>query len=126
MADHPDPVAVFEELARRLGDRRWDDAALLYSDDVEITNRFTPDAATTSVGRDAVRGFFTGLGGRLDDLALEDPVLTPGRDPEVLTAEFAFAATAGGERFRLPAVFVLRVREGLIVSSNDYIGPRQA
>lgn len=125
MADHRDPVTVFGELARLLGERRWDDAARLYADDVRITHRFTPGATTTSVGRDAVRAFFGGLGDRLDDLTVDDAVLTPARDPEVLTAEFAFAATADGDRFRLPAVFVLRVRDGLIVSSHDYVGPRQ-
>ncbi|MFC5996271.1 nuclear transport factor 2 family protein [Pseudonocardia hispaniensis] len=121
------PAEVFEELARRLAAREWDDAAELYAADVEITNRFSPDGPITSRGRDAVREFFTGLGGRLDSLTVIDAALTPGADPEMLTAEFSFAATAGGGgvHFSLPAVFVMRVRNGEIVASRDYIGPRQ-
>jgi ketosteroid isomerase-like protein len=44
-------------------------------------------------------------------------------DPEVIVAEFEYAGTilATGEPFRVPAIFVLRVRDGLIVESRDYI-----
>lgn len=91
-----------------------------------VTNPFAPDGPTTSTGRNAVRQFFAGLGGRLDTPTVTDPTLIDGADPEVLIAEFAFAATAAGGSvaFRLPAVFVLRVRDGRIISSRDYIGPR--
>lgn len=119
---------MFEELGRRLAARSWDEAAALYAQDVEVSNPFAPEGPTSSRGREAVRGFFTGMGGQLDSLTIVDATLTPGSDPEVLTAEFAFAATAGGGAvsFRLPAVFVLRVRDGQIVASRDYIGPRRA
>jgi ketosteroid isomerase-like protein len=45
------------------------------------------------------------------------------QDPEVIVAEFDYAGTviASGEPFRVPCVFVLRVRDGLIVESRDYI-----
>jgi ketosteroid isomerase-like protein len=48
-------------------------------------------------------------------------------DPEVVIAEFVYHARAAkdGELFRVPAVFVMRVRGGLIVESRDYVGPRQ-
>ena len=44
-------------------------------------------------------------------------------DPEVIVAEFEYAGTvlATGEAFTVPCVFVLRVRDGLIVESRDYI-----
>lgn len=43
-------------------------------------------------------------------------------DPEVIVAEFAYRGTVveTGEPFALPGVFVLRVRDGRIVSSRDY------
>jgi len=46
-------------------------------------------------------------------------------DREVIVAEFAYACTiaATGAAYRLPCVFVLRVRDGLIVESRDYIDP---
>lgn len=128
MTDSPQiPAAVFETLAERLAARDWEGAAQLYSPDVVVTNRFRPEGPEVNKGRDAVRAFFNGLGGRLDRLTVEDRILTPGHDPERLTAEFTFAATAGGGavQFTLPAIFVMHVRDGLIVSSNDYIGPQQ-
>jgi uncharacterized protein len=44
-------------------------------------------------------------------------------DPEVIVAEFEYRGTvvAKGKSFAVPCVFVLRVREGLIVESRDYI-----
>jgi len=48
-------------------------------------------------------------------------------DPEVIVAEFAYHGRVGGSApFKVPAVFVLRVRNGQIVDSRDYIGPRQS
>ena len=43
-------------------------------------------------------------------------------DPEVIVAEFEYQGTAAdtGEPYALPAIFVLRVRNGEIVSSRDY------
>ncbi len=44
-------------------------------------------------------------------------------DPEVIVAEFEYRGTvvATGKRFVVPCVFVMRVRDGLIVESRDYI-----
>jgi uncharacterized protein len=43
-------------------------------------------------------------------------------DPEVIVAEFEYQGTSPdtGEPYALPAIFVLRVRNGEIVSSRDY------
>ena len=42
-------------------------------------------------------------------------------DPEVIVAEFEYQGTTGaGEAYALPAIFVMRVRDGEIVSSRDY------
>jgi ketosteroid isomerase-like protein len=44
-----------------------------------------------------------------------------------MTQEFAYhgEVTGGAERFKILAIFVLRVRDGLIVESRDYFGGRQ-
>jgi uncharacterized protein len=44
-------------------------------------------------------------------------------DPEVIVAEFEYRGTilATGERFAAPCVFVMRIRDGLIVESRDYV-----
>lgn len=122
----PAPTDVFQSLAELLAASEWEKAAELYSLDVEVTNRFSPDGPTTNRGRKAVEGFFKGLGSQLDSLAVTDATLTPGGDPEMLTAEFDFSASSRGTAFKLPAIFVMRVRGGEIIESRDYIGPRRA
>ena len=119
---------MFDALSRSLAARDWDGAAGLYASNVEVTNRFDPAGPVTNTGRDSVREFFFGLGSKLDSLTIQRPILTPGDDGETLTAEFTFAASvAGGSvHFTLPAIFVMRVRDGQIIKSRDYIGPRQA
>lgn len=44
-------------------------------------------------------------------------------DPEVIVAEFEYrgAILATGEPFAVPCVFVMRIRDGVIVESRDYI-----
>jgi uncharacterized protein len=44
-------------------------------------------------------------------------------DPDVVVAEFEYRGTVvvTGKSFAVPCVFVLRVRDGLIVESRDYI-----
>jgi uncharacterized protein len=56
------------------------------------------------------------------EMAVRDAVVHETTDPEVLIGEFAYEGRvlATGRRFRIPDVFVLRVRDGLIVESRDY------
>jgi ketosteroid isomerase-like protein len=41
-------------------------------------------------------------------------------DPEVVVVEFSYVGRAGGRDFEVPCVFVIRVRDGVIVESRDY------
>ncbi|WP_457329033.1 nuclear transport factor 2 family protein [Rhizobacter sp. P5_C2] len=45
------------------------------------------------------------------------------KDPEVIIAEFEYQGTVEGadEPFSIPGIFVIRVRDGQIVSSRDYL-----
>jgi ketosteroid isomerase-like protein len=53
-----------------------------------------------------------------------DLVLTDGADPEVVVAEFNYEFEyPDGRTFRIPAVIVMRVRDGKIVESRDYFDP---
>ncbi|MCW2931869.1 MAG: hypothetical protein JWM19_2831 [Actinomycetia bacterium] len=48
-------------------------------------------------------------------------VIHEATDPEVIVAEFEYQGTTDvGEPYALPAIFVLRVRNGEIVSSREY------
>jgi ketosteroid isomerase-like protein len=51
-----------------------------------------------------------------------DLVIHETTDPEVIVAEFEYQGTVAetGEEFALPGIFVMRVRDGEIVSSRDY------
>ena len=121
------PREVFGELAERIGRGAWEQVAELYAPDVVVTNPFAPSGPVSHTGRESVLRFFTALGGQLDSLTITGVRLTDGADPQVLVAEFVLSATAGGgaAAFELPAVFLIRVRDGLIVESRDHIGPRR-
>ncbi|MFD0523241.1 nuclear transport factor 2 family protein [Paractinoplanes durhamensis] len=44
-------------------------------------------------------------------------------DPEVIVAEFAYRGHVAetGETFTVPCVFIMRIRDGRIIESRDYI-----
>jgi len=48
---------------------------------------------------------------------------TESGEPEVIIAEFTYhgRAGAGGDKFLRPAIFVLKIRDGQIVQSRDYL-----
>lgn len=53
----------------------------------------------------------------------EDIVIHETADPEVIVAEFEYRGivVSTGAPFVVPCVFVLRIRDGLIVESRDYV-----
>jgi len=73
--------------------------------------------------RDELRAHFgpTGAGPELDRRAA-GIVIHETAGPEVIVAEFEYRGTVvdTGKSFALPGIFVLRVRDGEIVSSRDY------
>ncbi|MEU9431293.1 nuclear transport factor 2 family protein [Streptomyces sp. NPDC048252] len=53
-----------------------------------------------------------------------DVVVHETADPEVIVAEFAYEFTLpDGSTAKVPCVFVMRVRDGQIIESRDYIDP---
>jgi len=78
------------------------------------------------LSRDALREHFGGAGPQVAAVVRFEPAnlrIHETQDPEVIVAEFDYAGTVieTGEPFTVPCVFVLRVRDGLIVESRDYI-----
>lgn len=67
-------------------------------------------ASGPDMAGDTLRGFHAA------DIAIHDAA-----DPEVIAAEFTYQGTGDGTPFRVPCVFVLRVRDGQIVASRDYV-----
>jgi ketosteroid isomerase-like protein len=53
-----------------------------------------------------------------------DVVVHETADPEVIVAEFGYEFTSpDGSAAKVPCVFVMRVRDGRIIESRDYIDP---
>ena len=53
-----------------------------------------------------------------------DVVVHETADPEVIVAEFAYEFTLPDDSMsKVPCVFVMRVRDGQIIESRDYIDP---
>jgi ketosteroid isomerase-like protein len=57
------------------------------------------------------------------DYRAADIVVHQTIDPELIVAEFRYLGSVDGRSFRVPCVFVMRVRDGEIVESRDYISP---
>jgi ketosteroid isomerase-like protein len=78
-------------------------------------------------GRDAIRAFFAKVGqsGQLFDMEGVDAVIRETEDPEVVVTEITHygRSLVTGAPYRLPALGVIRVRDGEIVQYDDYMNP---
>ena len=100
-----------------------DTLADLYAAHTRVDHPMAPLGIPVLRTREDVRRHFAaaGTGFRPDDVRVEDLVVHQTADPEVVVAEFAYAGSAAGRSFRVPCVFVVRVRDGHIVDSRDYV-----
>ncbi|MFC6879206.1 nuclear transport factor 2 family protein [Actinomadura yumaensis] len=121
MSDLAAPRAVFQRLIDGVTGRRYAELPLLYAEDAVVTHPFAAPASRL-VGRAGLRAHFA----RVPELPIEmrarDVVVHETADPEVIVAEFAYEGrvTTTGRAFTVPNIFVMRVRDGLIVESRDY------
>jgi ketosteroid isomerase-like protein len=117
------PREVFLALVNGVADGRWDELPSLYAEQTHVVHPFDPLRQAALCTRDALREHFrpTGAGPRLRrrpaNITIHETT-----DPEVIVAEFEYQGTNvdTGEPFVLPAIFVLRVRDGEIIESRDY------
>lgn len=119
------PREVFLELVWGISNERWDELPELYAEQTHVVHpMFAGMDALRS--REDLREHFSAARRRLPALRQEpvDIAVHETTDPEVIVAEFAYRVTPeDGEPFTVPCVFVLRVRDGQIVASRDYIDP---
>ncbi|MDX2968367.1 nuclear transport factor 2 family protein [Kribbella solani] len=120
------PEEVFLKLVHGVADRDFAALPELYAEQTDVRHPMNPYGDHPLLSRDALREHFGGTGPRVAEVVRFRPDgirVHVTADPEVIVAEFVYAGTvlATGEPFRVPAVFVLRVRDGLIVESRDYI-----
>jgi ketosteroid isomerase-like protein len=117
------PSEVFLALVNGVADGRWEELPDLYAEETDVVHPFDPLRGPALRSRDELREHFrpTGAGPRLDrrpaGITIHETT-----DPEVIVAEFEYRGTVveTGEPFTQPGIFVLRVRDGKIVSSRDY------
>jgi ketosteroid isomerase-like protein len=119
-----DPSAVFRALVEGVAAGRWDELAELYADDAIVNHPFDPLGGEPLKGRDAIEQHFAAaakappLSRRVSNVVTHSTA-----DPEVLVAEFEYRGRAPGAaaEYSIPCIFVMRVREGKIVESRDYV-----
>jgi uncharacterized protein len=117
------PREVFLKLVWGVSEGRWDELPELYADQTCVEHPFSPLGNKPLRTHKELREHFS-AGKRVPPLRQEPANITVHEtaDPEVIVAEFEYRGTAeSGEPFRVPCIFVLRVRDGKIVASRDYI-----
>jgi ketosteroid isomerase-like protein len=118
------PAAVFDRLVHGVGDHRWAELPGLYAEQTHVVHPHDPLRGAPLVTREDLDRHFRRGAEVLGEIRFTPAAITVHQtaDPEVIVAEFEYRGTAPGtgEPFAIPNVFVMRVRDGLIVTSRDY------
>jgi ketosteroid isomerase-like protein len=105
----------------------YEDLAGLYAERTYVIHPLHPLNPPPLRSRDELNEHFTSPGpvNRTLNRQPVDIRIHETADPEVIVAEFAYQGRVveTGETFTVPCVFVMRIRDGLIVESRDYIDP---
>jgi uncharacterized protein len=123
MAQPRSPAEVFLALVNGVAEGRWAELPSLYAEQTHVVHPFDPLRPAPLRTRAELREHFapTGAGPAMDRRPANITIHQTA-DPEVIVAEFEYQGTIAGtgEPYAVPAIFVLRVRNGEIVSSRDY------
>jgi uncharacterized protein len=123
MAKPLSPSEVFLALVNGVAEGRWEELPSLYAEQTDVVHPFDPLRQPALRTRDELREHFTPAGEDSRPLRRAANItIHQTADPEVIVAEFEYQGTVAGtgEPYALPGIFVLRVRDGEIVSSRDY------
>jgi ketosteroid isomerase-like protein len=118
------PTETFHALIHGVSAGPRPELADLYADVCNVEHPFHPERVPALRSREELRAHFTPPA---DAPKIErtpvDVRVHETADPEVVVGEFAYDCLLvdSGVRYRVPCVFVMRVRDGLIVESRDYI-----
>ncbi len=128
----PEPLTsreIFLRLVHGVCEERWEDVVELYAERTHVEHPFHPLAAPPLRSLEELRAHF-GVGAPPGVYAGNTLRRRPAgitvhetADPEVIVAEFRYEGTVveTGEPFTIPAIFVMRIRDGKIVESRDYL-----
>ena len=100
-----------------------DELANLYAERTDVRHPFAPLGDTPLLTRNALRRHFAEAPGQTQGVESFQPtamVVHQSTDPDLVIAEFRYAGSAHGRQFEVPCIFVVRVRDGVIVESRDY------
>jgi ketosteroid isomerase-like protein len=121
----PTPREVFLRLVNGVADRDFDALPDLYAEETDVRHPLWPGGTPPLTSRDELRRHFSTGAAAVASVRFhpDNVVVHETRDPEVIVAEFEYRGTvlATGEPYTVPCVFVMRVRDGQIVESRDYI-----
>ena len=118
------PREVFQQLVDGMVGKKWEQLPELFAEDVVVFHPLSTGPEARIEGREKVREHFARMAGFDADLEIEDIVVYETTDPEVVVCEQTMRTSFGGKEVSMPGIRVMRVRDGLIVSSRDY-GNRQ-
>lgn len=100
-----------------------DELAGCYAAHTDVRHPFSPHGANPLFTRAELREHFS-AGGPPTGVERYEVVgdrVFPTPDPEVIIFEFSYAGVVSGRPFEVPCIFVVRVRDGEIVESRDYV-----
>ena len=122
----PSPREVFLRLVHGVADGDLDTLPELYAEETDVRHPMWPGGTPALTSRDDLRRHFGAGSATVDGVVRfrpENVVVHETLDPEVIVAEFEYRGTvlATGDAYAVPCVFVMRVRDGQIVESRDYI-----
>jgi uncharacterized protein len=122
MAQPRSPREVFLALVNSIADGDLSGVPELYAEQIDVVHPFDPLRGAPLRSRQELRDRMERLAAaprpqrRVGNVTIHETT-----DPEVIVAEFEYQGTTdAGQPYALPAIFVLRVRNGEIVSSRDY------
>jgi ketosteroid isomerase-like protein len=118
------PTEAFLGVLHGVCERRLEDLPQFYAEETNVLHPFHPERAPALRTREELREHFRrGLSTRPEVRREPRNVrIHETTDPEVVIGEFEYHSTIvdTGETFDMPAIFVMRVRNGEIVESRDY------
>jgi uncharacterized protein len=123
MLETSSPTEVFRRVVAAVAERRQSEIIdECYAEDVVVEHPFMIPQPTTTKGREQLRVRTTNLKNLPITMEVADIVVHQTVDPEVIVGEFEsrITSTQTGKRITTSNIMVLRVRNGLIVSSRDY------
>ena len=120
------PRDVFLRLVHGVSEGRADELPDLYGEVTDVRHPMaTPDAEPLT-SRGALAAHFA-RPPEIREIPARRPVditVHETADPEVIVAEFCYEfSRSEGSSVKVPCVFVMRVRNGEIIESRDYIDP---